>query len=52
MLANLASPLESGRIYSLNFKWKNGLITAQKFLVGEINQTSKALPGSKTCLPK
>ena len=34
MSAKLASPLESGCICSLNFKWENVLDTNQTFLVG------------------
>tara|TARA_A100000164_G_C21892825_1_gene766338 strand:- start:875 stop:1048 length:174 start_codon:yes stop_codon:yes gene_type:complete len=34
MSAKLASPLESGCICSLNFKWENVLNTNKTFLVG------------------
>ena len=44
MLINLASPLDSGCVYSIDFKWRNGLITTAQFLVGEINQNSKVPP--------
>lgn len=52
MLINLAFPLDSGCAYSIDFKWRNGLITSARFFVGEINQNSKVLPGSITNCPK
>ena len=52
MLINLASPLDSGCAYSLDFKWGNGLITSAQFFVGEINQNSKSLPESITVCPR
>ena len=52
MLINLAFPLDSGCVYSLDLKWRNGLITTAQFFVGEINQNSKVLPESIIVCPK
>ena len=52
MLINLAFPLDSGCAYSLDFKWRNGLITTAQFFVGEINQNSRVVPESITNCPK
>ena len=52
MLVNLAFPLGSGCAYSLDFKWRNGLITTAQFFVGEINQNSRVVPESITVCPK
>ena len=52
MLINLAFPLGSGCAYSLDFKWRNGLITTAQFFVGEINQNSRVVPESITVCPK
>ena len=52
MLINLASPLGSGCAYSLDFKWRNGLITTAQFFVGEINQNSRVVPESITFCPR
>ena len=52
MLINLAFPLASGCAYSLDFKWRNGLITTAQFFVGEINQNSRVVPESITVCPK
>ena len=52
MLINLAFPLGSGCAYSLDFKWRNGLITTAQFFVGEINQNSRVVPESITVCPQ
>ena len=52
MLINLAFSLDSGCAYSLDFKWRNGLITTAQFFVGEINQNSKVIPEFITVCPK
>ena len=52
MLINLAFSLDSGCAYSLDFKWRNGLITTAQFFVGEINQNSRVVPESITVCPK
>ena len=52
MLINLTFPLGSGCAYSLDFKWRNGLITTAQFFVGEINQNSRVVPESITVCPK
>jgi copper(I)-binding protein len=52
MSAKLASPLESGCIYTLStLSGENLLNTNQKLLIVQINQTSKELSASKTCFP-
>ena len=52
MLINLDSPLDSGCVYSIDFKWRNGLMTTAQFFVGEINQNSKVLPESIPSCPR